>query len=91
MLGIFFVCCFVLWVRISESLPNFAGTFNTDYARVTGHITSRNISVSPGINSSNDSKKDDKVTINLSEASSAYQSNAKVAPNSVTCYFLIRY
>ena len=77
--------------RISESLPNFAGTFNTDWARVTGHITSSSTSISPGINSSNESKHDDKVTINLSKASSAYQSNAKVAPNSVTCCFLIRY
>lgn len=72
-------------------LPNFKGTFNTDYARVTGHITFENVTVSTGIAAATSSNTDETVTIDLSKASSIYGNSSTVQPAALNCKFCIKY
>ena len=62
-----------LGMTIEAGLPNFKGTFNTDYARNTGHITSEAVTVAGGLSGSSTTNEDIKVTIDLSNASKVYR------------------
>lgn len=76
---------------IAAGLPNFKGTFNTDYANATGHITAQNIVVSQGINTATRQNTDDTVTIDLSKASSIYGNSSTVQPSAIAVKMLIKY
>lgn len=76
---------------IAAGLPNFKGTFNTDYANATGHITAQNIEVSSGIASTTRTNTDETVTIDLSKASSIYGNSSTVQPPALTMRYIIKY
>ena len=75
---------------IEAGLPNFKGTFNTDYARVTGHITTKNVTVSTGIAAATSSNSDETVTIDLSKASRIYGKSSTVQPPAYVVHFYRR-
>ena len=89
MLGIFFVCYFVFWVSIKESLPNITGEFYSLYGANGGKGAIYKISNMKG----GQGIRDDgiKYGLNASRSSTTYQDNALVKPNSTSTFMLIRY
>ena len=78
--------------KVEAGLPNFKGTFCTDYAAATGNIISVDIKKTPGIGASwEESNTDDRVTIDLSKASSVYGRSSTVQPPSITLIPQLRY
>ncbi len=66
---------------IAAGLPNFQGTFDTDYAATSGDITSTNVQKNPGIAPSFSADNTDaRVTIDLSKASTIYGNSNTVQP-----------
>ena len=76
---------------IAAGLPNFKGTFNTDYASATGHITTQSVVVSQGISAAVSQNTDETVTIDLSKASSIYGNSSTVQPSAIAVKMLIKY
>lgn len=76
---------------IAAGLPNFKGTFRTDFSATTGHITSQSIEVSSGIMANYEQNTDDIVTIDLSKASSIYGNSSTVQPSAIAVKMLIKY
>nr|DAQ89430.1 MAG TPA: tail collar fiber protein [Caudoviricetes sp.] len=76
---------------VSAGLPNFKGTFRTDFAAPTGHITSQSIEVSSGIAATTRTNTDETVTIDLSKASSIYGNSSTVQPPALTMRYIIKY
>lgn len=74
---------------VEAGLPNFSGTFRTDYASTTGDLTYVNQTFSSGIAGSTSSNSDSVVTIDLSNASSIYGNSNTVQPQSVKVYYYI--
>ena len=78
--------------KVEAGLPNFKGTFCTDYAAATGNIISVGIKKNPGIGASwEESNTDDRVTIDLSKASSVYGRSSTVQPPTITLIPQLRY
>ena len=76
---------------IAAGLPNFKGTFNTDYASATGHIRTQSVVVSQGISAATSQNNDETVTIDLSNASSIYGNSSTVQPSAIAVKMLIKY
>lgn len=73
-------------------LPNFKGTFVTDYASPTGNITSQGFKETPGIAASFQSdNSDDRVTIDLSKASPIYGRSNTVQPPAIVLIPQMKY
>ena len=78
--------------KVEAGLPNFKGTFFADYAAVTGNITAVSIKRTPGIGASwDEGNTDDRVTIDLSKASSVYGRSSTVQPPTITLIPQLRY
>lgn len=74
---------------VEAGLPNFSGTFRTDYADTTGNLTYVSQTFSSGIAGTTSSNTDNIVTIDLSNASSIYGNSNTVQPQSVKVYYYI--
>ena len=97
MLGIFFVCYFVLWVRISEELPNTASYLGyissntTDDVRNIQNNVLRWVNYSlAGVGNAYVSATYD-LDFNMGRGNSTYKDGAKVRPNSVEILYCIRF
>ena len=96
MLGIFFVCCFVLWVSVGAGLPNItgcaAGTRRMDNAQSDANSALYwmwlNWVDAMAFYSATAAAD---IGFDASRSSSVYQNNAPVRPLSMTTTFLIRY
>lgn len=74
---------------VEAGLPNFSGTFRTDYASPTGDITAVNQTFSSGISGSSSTNTDYVVTVDLSNASSIYGNSNTVQPQTIKVLYYI--
>lgn len=94
MLGIFFICYFVLWVSVEESLPNCTGTFTLDdYSTGAGDgkLFTSTVGGFRIIGRGQSGAHQRTFTFNMSKVIDVYKTNGAVRPRSLSLIFLIKY